>query len=74
MWEMVLKIGAYGPVEHMDEEAVYRTIVDPMCTAWHHAMHGAKMGNLKDIQRIKEKRIKVQKKNARSHRKRKLWT
>ena len=61
MWEMVLKIGAYGLVEHVDEEAVYRTIVDPTCTGWHCAMHGAKTGNSKDIQRIEEKQIKVQK-------------
>ena len=45
MHEMVLKIGAYGPVEHVDEEAVYRTIVDPTCTVWHKAMHGVKTGN-----------------------------
>ena len=32
MHEMVLKIGAYGPVEHADEEAVFKTILDPMCT------------------------------------------
>ena len=45
MCEMVLKINAYGPVEHADEEAVYKTIVDPTCTAWRRAMHGAKTGN-----------------------------
>ena len=61
MHEMVLKIGANGPVEHMDEEAVYRTIMDPVCTAWCRAMHGAKTGNSKDIQRIQEKCLKVQK-------------
>ena len=60
MREMVLKIGAYGPVEHADEEAVYKTIVDPTCTVWHRAMHGAKTGNSKDIQRVEEKRLKVQ--------------
>ena len=60
MREMVLKINAYGPVEHADEEAVYKTIVDPTCTAWCRAMHGAKTGNSKDIQRIEEKRLKVQ--------------
>ena len=49
MHEMVLKIGAYGPVEHADEEAVYRTIVDPTCMAWHRAMHGVKTRNSKDI-------------------------
>ena len=61
MCEMVLKIGAYGPVEHVDEEAVYRTIVDPTCTAWRRVMHGAKTGNSKDIQRVEEKCLKVQK-------------
>ena len=59
MREMVLKIGAYGPVEHADEEAVYKTIVDPTCTAWRRAMHGAKTGNSKDIQRVEEKHLKV---------------
>ena len=34
MREMVLKIGCYGPIEHADEEAVFKTIVDPTCTAW----------------------------------------
>ena len=61
MHEMVVKIGAYGPVEHADEEAVYKTIVDPTCMAWHQAMHGAKTSNSKDIQRIEEKRLRVQK-------------
>ena len=61
MREMVLKIGLYGPVEHADKEAVYKTIVDPTCTAWHRALHGAKTGNSKDIQRIEERQIKVQK-------------
>ena len=58
--EMALKINAYGPIEYADEEAVYKTIVDPMCTAWCRAMHGVKTGNSKDIQRIEEKRLKVQ--------------
>ena len=57
--EMVLKIGSYGPVEHAGEEAVFCTIVDPTCTAWKRALHGAKTGNLKDLQGIKEKRISV---------------
>ena len=60
MREMALKINAYGPVEYADEESVYKTIVDPTCTAWCRAMHGAKTGNSKDIQRIEEKRLKVQ--------------
>ena len=61
MWEMVLKIGPYGPIEHADEEAVFNTIVDPYCTAWWRSLHGAKMGNSKDLQRIEERQLKVQK-------------
>ena len=61
MREMVLKIGCYGPIEHADEEAVFKTIVDPACTAWWRAMHGAKTGNAKDLQWIEEVRIKIQK-------------
>ena len=61
MREMVLKIGCYGPIEHADKEAVFKTIVDPACTAWWRAMHGAKTGNAKDLQRIEEARIKIQK-------------
>ena len=59
--EMVLKIGAYGLVEHADEEAIYRTIVNPMCMVWHRAMHGVKTGSSKAIQRVEEKHLKVQK-------------
>ena len=58
---MVLKIGCYGPVEHADEETVFKTIADPTCTAWQRAMHGAKMGNAKDLQQIEDMRIKIQK-------------
>ena len=36
-------------------------IVDPTCTAWHWTIHGAKTGKSKDIQRIEEKRLKVEK-------------
>ena len=61
MCEMVLKIGAYGPVEHVDQEAVYKNIVDPTCTAWCRVMHGVKTRNSKDIQRVEEKCLKVQK-------------
>ena len=58
MREMVMKINAYGPVEHVDEEAVYKMIIDPTCMAWCRAMHGAKTGNSKAIQRIEEKHPK----------------
>ena len=61
MREMVLKIGCYGPIEHADEEAVFKTIVDPACTAWRRALHGVKTGNAKDLQRIEEERIRIQK-------------
>ena len=59
MREMVLSTGCYGPIEHADEEAVFKTILDPSCTAWRRAMHGAKTGNSKDLQRIEETRVKV---------------
>ena len=55
MREMVLKIGSYSPVEYADEEAVFKTIVDPTCTAWRRALHSAKTGNSKDLQRIEER-------------------
>ena len=61
MREMVLKKGCYGLIEHADEEAVFKTIVDPTCTAWRRAMHRAKIGNAKDLQRIEDMRIKIQK-------------
>ena len=61
MREMVLRTGCYGPIEHADEEAVFKTILDPSCTAWRRAMHGAKTGNSKDLQRIEDMRVKVQK-------------
>ena len=61
MREMVLKIGCYGLIEHADEEAVFKTIVDPTCTAWRRAMHGAKMENAKDLQWIEDMMIKIQK-------------
>ena len=58
---MVLKIGCYRPIEHADEEAIFKTIIDLSCTAWQIAMHGAKTGNGKDLQQIEETRIKIQK-------------
>ena len=61
MRELVFKIGCYGPIEHADEEAIFKTIVDPSCTAWQRAMHGAKTGNTKDLQWIEEARIRAQK-------------
>ena len=39
MREMVLKIGCYGPIEHADEEAIFKTIMDLSCTAWRRAMY-----------------------------------
>ena len=61
MREMVLKIGSYSPVEQVDEEVVFQTIVGPTCTAWRRALHGAKTGNSRDLQRIEERRINVMK-------------
>ena len=61
MREMVLKIGCYRSIEHADEEAVFKTIIDPTCTAWQRAMHGAKTGNANDLQQIEDMRIKIQK-------------
>ena len=58
---MVLKIGCYVPIKHADEEAVFKTIIDPTCTAWQSAMHGAKTGNAKNLQPIEDMRIKIQK-------------
>ena len=53
MHEMVMKINAYGPVEHADEEAVYKTIVDPTCTVWRRAMHGEKQETPKTSSKLK---------------------
>ena len=50
MWEMVLKIGCYRLIEHADEEAIFKTIVDPSCTAWRRIMHRGKTGNSEDLQ------------------------
>ena len=58
---MVLKIGSYGPIEHANEEAVYKTIIDPTCTAWRRSLHGAKTGSSKELQRIEERQILVEK-------------
>ena len=46
-------------MEHADKEAVFRIIVDLTCMAWRRALHGAKTGNSKDLQRIEEKHINV---------------
>ena len=54
MQEMVLKIGCYGPIEHADEEAVFKTIIDPTCTAWRRAMHGAKTGTQRICNELKK--------------------
>ena len=55
-------VSCFGKVvEHADEEAVFKTIVDPTCTAWRRALHDAKSGNSKDLQRIEERWIAVMK-------------
>ena len=48
-------------IEHADEETIFKTIIDPSCTAWRSAMHRAKTGNSKDLQQIEEARIRIQK-------------
>ena len=60
MKAMVLKIGAYGLVEHADVDAVFKTIIDPTCTMWRRALHGAKTGNSKDLVQIEEQWLKVE--------------
>ena len=57
---MIEKLGAYSPIESANTEAVYKTIVDPQCVAWRCALHGKKTGNSKEIQRMEEKRWKVE--------------
>ena len=57
---MIEKLGAYSPIEAADTEAVYKTIVDPQCVAWRHALHGMKTGNSKEIKRVEEKRWKAE--------------
>ena len=57
---MVEKLGAYSPIESADTEAVFETIVDPQCIAWRRALHGTKTGNSKEIQRVEERRWKVE--------------
>ena len=49
MKAMVLKIGAYGLVEHTDVDAVFDTIIDPTCTMWKRVLHGAKTRSLKEL-------------------------
>ena len=57
---MVEKLGVYSPIESADTEAVFETIVDPQCIAWRRALHGTKTGNSKEIQRVEERRWKVE--------------
>ena len=46
---MIEKLGAYSPIEAVDMDAVFDTIVDPQCIAWRRALHGTKTGNSKEI-------------------------
>ena len=57
---MIEKLGAYSPIEAVDMEAVFETILDPQCVAWRRAQHGTKMENSKEILRVKEKQWKVE--------------
>ena len=56
---MIEKLGAYSPIEAVDTEAVFETVVDPQCVAWWRAQHGMKTGNSREILWVKEKRWKV---------------
>ena len=55
---MEMEIGVYGPIEHVD---VSKIIIDPTCTAWRRALHGAKTVNSKELLCIEEKWLKVEK-------------
>ena len=57
---MIEKLGVYSPIEAADTEAVLETIIDPQCVAWRRALHGTKTGSSKEIQRVEEKRWKVE--------------
>ena len=57
---MVEKLGVYSPIEVADTEAVLETIIDPQCVAWKRALHGMRTGSSKEIQRVEEKRWKVE--------------
>ena len=52
---MIEKLGAYSPIEAVDTDAVFETVVDPQCVAWQRAQHGMKTGNSKEILRVEEK-------------------
>ena len=57
---MIEKLGAYSPIEAVDTEAVFETVVDPQCVAWRRAQHGTKTGNSKEILRVEEKWWKME--------------
>ena len=57
---MIGKLGAYSPIKAGDVDAVYDMIVDPQCVVWRHVLHDTKMGNSKEILRVKEKCWKVE--------------
>ena len=57
---MIEKLGAHSPIQATDTEAVFETVMDPQCVAWRRAQHGMKIGNSKEILRVKEKRWKVE--------------
>ena len=57
---MIEKLGAYSPIEAVDTEAVFETIVDPQCIVWRRALHSTKTGNSKEIQRVEERRWKAE--------------
>ena len=57
---MIEELGAYSPIEAVDMDAVFDTIVDPQCIAWRRVLHGMKTGNSKEILRVEEQRWKVE--------------
>ena len=61
MKRMVLKIGSYGPIAYAGEEAVFKMMVYPTCTAWGRCLHRKKTGKSKDLQQIEERCVKVEK-------------
>ena len=57
---MIEKLGAYSPIEAVDTEAVFETVLDPQCVAWRRAQHRTKTGNSKEILQVEEKLWKVE--------------
>ena len=50
-----------GSPDPMHANSMDKPCIDPTCTAWGRALHSAKTGNSKDLQRIEERHITVMK-------------